>query len=74
GVRMMGKPEFKTDLPVLLPATRPQAAPPFQIRLWHGLALFALVPFSSGMVYADDAAGRQRSPRLVQYGVTTLSK
>ncbi|MEL7428455.1 MAG: amino acid ABC transporter permease [Pseudomonadota bacterium] len=56
---MMGKPEFKTDLPVLLPATRPQAAPPFQIRLWHGLALFALVLFSSGMVYADDAAGRE---------------
>lgn len=54
----MEKPQFKTDLPVLLPASGPQALPPFQIRLWHGVALFALVLMSSGLVYADDTEGR----------------
>lgn len=51
----MSKQPFKTDLPVLLPVTPPTQSEAFQIRFWHGFALFGICMISSGYVFADEA-------------------
>lgn len=51
----MKTPEYKTDLPVLLPKTIRHQEDGFRIKLWHGFALFALCLFTSTLVFADDA-------------------
>ncbi|MEO0329665.1 MAG: amino acid ABC transporter permease [Pseudomonadota bacterium] len=51
----MSKLPFKTDLPVLLPVTPPTQSEAFQIRFWHGFALFGICMISSEYVFADDA-------------------
>lgn len=50
----MTKQPFKTDLPVLLPANQVKQESPFQIKLWHGFALFGICLLSSGSVFADN--------------------
>ena len=54
----MAGSEFKTDLPVLLPVNSKKEDPPFQIKLWHGFAIFAFCILSSTYVFADDAEAK----------------
>lgn len=57
----MSKPPIKTDLPVLLPAKPRKQEEAFQIRFWHGCALFGICVFSSGYVFADDTQAQASS-------------
>ncbi|MBO6814023.1 MAG: amino acid ABC transporter permease [Rhizobiaceae bacterium] len=71
---MMSKPQFKTDLPVLLPAGIRKQHDNFRIRLWHGVALFAFCLFSSGYVFAvEDGAQASALATLVKWIPLLLS-
>ena len=50
----MSKQPFKTDLPVLLRAGTQKPEEAFQIKFWHGVALFSICLMSTGYVFADD--------------------
>lgn len=51
----MTKQPFKTDLPVLLPAHAQKPEEAFQIKFWHGVALFGVCLMSTGYVFAYDS-------------------
>ena len=50
----MSKQPFKTDLPVLLRAGTQKPEEAFQIKFWHGVALFSICLMSTGYVFAGD--------------------
>lgn len=50
----MARPEFKTDLPVMLAPPERRQGEPLRIKLWHGTALFGFCVLSSTYVFADD--------------------
>jgi len=52
---MMTKQPYKTDLPVLLPASSGKPEEKFRIKLWHGFALFGFCMLSTEYVFADEA-------------------
>ena len=51
----MKNPDFKTDMPVLLPVNTNRQNDKFQIKLWHGFAIFGFCLISSNYVFADDS-------------------
>lgn len=54
----MAGSEFKTDMPVLLAFDKRKQGAKFQLKLWHGIALFGFCMLSSSYVFADNAQER----------------
>lgn len=70
----MKNTKFKTDLPVLLPATIRQHEDVFRIKLWHGFAIFALCLLLSSQVFADDTQAKASALEILVKWMPLLLK